>query len=56
MTVGAMLTHLTKPFDTSGKSAARRYHRSACTSFAFQQALRIAYGAARPTSALNILP
>jgi hypothetical protein len=30
MTVGAMLTHLTKPFDTSGKSAARRHHRSAC--------------------------
>jgi hypothetical protein len=24
------LTHLTKPFDTSGKSAARRYHRSPC--------------------------
>jgi hypothetical protein len=30
MTAGAMLTHLTKPFDTSGKSAARRHHRSAC--------------------------
>jgi GTP-binding protein LepA C-terminus len=25
-----MPTHLTKPFDTSGKSAARRDHRSAC--------------------------
>jgi len=25
-----MPTHLTKPFDTSGKSAARRHHRSAC--------------------------
>jgi hypothetical protein len=24
------LTHLAKPFDTSGKSAARRHHRSAC--------------------------
>jgi hypothetical protein len=55
MTAGAMLTHLTKPFDTSGKSAARRHHRGACTSFAFQQALRID-GAARPTSALNIFP
>jgi antidote-toxin recognition MazE-like antitoxin len=30
MTAGAMLTHLTKPFDTSGKSAARRHHRGAC--------------------------
>jgi GTP-binding protein LepA C-terminus len=30
MTAGSMLTHLTKPFDTSGKSAARRHHRSAC--------------------------
>src|ERR1700682_4677436 len=29
MTAGAMLTHLTKPFDTSGKSAARRHHRGA---------------------------
>src|SRR3981189_919217 len=25
-----MPTHFTKPFDTSGKSAARRHHRSAC--------------------------
>jgi hypothetical protein len=25
-----MPTHLTKPFDTSGKSATRRHHRSAC--------------------------
>ena len=25
-----MPTHLTKPFDTSGKSAARRHHRSGC--------------------------
>jgi hypothetical protein len=30
MTAGAMLTLLTKPFDTSGKSAARRHHRGAC--------------------------
>ena len=34
MTAGAMLTHLTKPFDTSGKSAARRYHRGACDRWA----------------------
>src|SRR6267378_2652955 len=30
MTAGAMLTHLTKPFDTSGKSGARHHHRGAC--------------------------
>src|SRR6267143_1974497 len=30
MTAGAMLTHLRKPFDTSGKSGARHHHRGAC--------------------------
>jgi hypothetical protein len=36
------------------RSRGKYYHQ--CTSFAFQQPLRIAYGAARPISALNILP
>jgi GTP-binding protein LepA len=40
MTAGAMLTHPTKPFDTSGKSAARRHHRGACDRWGPCQARR----------------
>ena len=40
MTAGAMLTHLMKPFDTSGKSAARRHHRGACDRWALAKPRR----------------